>query len=110
MTQWIKVCTMDDLQPNSGICVLVLELQVAIFYMPDENKVFAVGNYDPFGKANVISRGVIGDLGGQPVVASPLYKQHFNLETGICLEDNTVSIPTYPVRLENGGVDVGLEI
>lgn len=110
MTRWIKVCAVDDLQPNSGVCALVAGKQVAIFYLPDENRIFAVGNYDPIGKANVLSRGIIGDLGGQPVIASPLYKQHFNLETGVCLEDDAVSIPIYSVRLENGGVEVGVEI
>jgi nitrite reductase (NADH) small subunit len=105
---WFDVCSADDLQPDSGICVLVAGQQVAVFYMPKENAVYAIGNYDPFGKANVLSRGLIGDIGGRPVVASPLYKQHFNLETGSCLEDETVSIPTYPVRIADGRVHINI--
>ena len=108
MTEWIDVCGADDLQPNSGICALVKGRQVAIFYMPNEQAVFAIGNYDPIGRANVLSRGLIGDINGQVVVASPLYKQHFNLQTGICVEDAAVSVPVYPIRIENGWVAIGI--
>jgi nitrite reductase (NADH) small subunit len=106
MGDWIKICSQDDLQPNSGVCALVAGKQVAIFYLPKDKAVYAIDNYDPIGKANVLSRGVIGDLKGQLVVASPLYKQHFNLHTGACLEDETVKITAYPVRLEGGMVEI----
>jgi nitrite reductase (NADH) small subunit len=114
MAKWIDVCSADDLQPNSGVCALLEGEQVAIFWMPAlsgaeaDNKLYAVGNYDPLGNANVLSRGLIGDIGGQPVVASPLYKQHYNLQTGVCLEDETVKIPVYAIRIDNGSVQVDL--
>jgi nitrite reductase (NADH) small subunit len=76
--------------------------------MSKDKAVYAINNYDPFGNANVLSRGIIGDINGQPVVASPLYKQHFNLQTGVCLEDETVRIPAYAVRIENGKVQVSI--
>jgi len=101
MTAWIDVCHVDDLQPDSGICALVAGRQVAIFYQPRRNAVYAVGNYDPFSAANVLSRGMIGDSGGEPMVASPMYKQHFYLRTGQCFEDASVRLPVYPVRIEN---------
>jgi NAD(P)H-dependent nitrite reductase small subunit len=108
MAGWQNVCSIDDLQADSGVCALVDGRQVAIFYMPKDKAVFAINNYDPFGHANVLSRGIIGDINGQPVVASPLYKQHFNLQTGVCLEDETVKLPTYAVRIENGSVQVSI--
>ncbi len=108
MTRWQDVCRVDDLQPDSGVCALVEDRQVALFYMPKEAAVYAIDNYDPFGKANVLSRGIIGDISGQPVVASPLYKQHFNLQTGVCLEDETITVPAYAVRIENGSVQVSI--
>jgi len=108
MTGWQEVCRVDDLQPDSGVCALVKGQQVAIFYMPKDKAVYAINNFDPFGCANVLARGLIGDINGQPVVASPLYKQHFNLQTGVCLEDETVTIPTYAVRIENGSVQVSM--
>ena len=106
MSAWVKVCTEDDLQPNSGVCALVAGKQIAIFYLVKDKAVYAIDNYDPIGKANVLSRGVIGDLKGQLVVASPLYKQHFNLHTGACLEDETVQVRAYPARLQAGDVEI----
>lgn len=108
MTQWIDVCSVDELQPNSGVCALVEGKQVAIFHLPKEQAVYAINNYDPIGKANVLSRGMIGDINGEPVVASPLYKQHFNLTTGACLEDESVKVDAYAIRMENGRIEVSI--
>lgn len=106
--QWIDVCNVNDLEADSGVCALVAGKQIAIFYMPAEQGIFAINNYDPFGCANVLSRGLIGDLKGIPMVSSPLYKQHFNLQTGACLEDETMSVEAYAIRIENDRVQVSL--
>ena len=109
MSQWVDICSKDDLQPDSGICALVDDKQVAIFYLPKQEKIYALNNYDPFGKANVLSRGLIGDIKGEPMVASPLYKQHYSLKTGHCFDDETVKIDAYKIRIENDRVEVCLE-
>ena len=103
---WVDVCSIDDLQPNSGVCALIDNQQVAIFYMPKEQAVYAIDNYDPFGDVHVLSRGLIGDIQGRPMVSSPLYKQHFDLETGQCFEDETVIVPSYGARISAGRVEV----
>ncbi|MDD2723121.1 MAG: nitrite reductase small subunit NirD [Methylovulum sp.] len=103
---WFDVCGAADLQPDSGICALVQDQQIAVFYFANSQKVYAISNFDPFGQANVLSRGLIGDISGQAVVASPLYKQHFNLETGQCLEDAAVQIPAYTAQIVNGRVQI----
>lgn len=105
---WIDVCSVGDLQPDSGICALVENKQVAIFYMPKDEAVYAISNYDPLGKANVLSRGLIGDINCIPMVSSPLYKQHYNLQTGECLEDDSVCVEAYAIRIENGRVEVSI--
>ncbi len=109
MACWITVCGQKDLQPNSGVCALVEGQQVAIFHLPKEQAVFAIHNYDPIGKANVLSRGIVGDIKGEPVVASPLYKQHFSLLTGICLEDEAIKVPTFITRVIDGQVEIDIE-
>ena len=103
---WESVCQFDDLIDNVGVCVLVNDKQIAIFRLSGSNKLYAIDNHDPFSHANVLSRGMCGDLKDQPVVASPIYKQHFNLNTGQCLEDDSVKIPVYPIRIVNGNVQV----
>ncbi len=104
-SQWNIVCTVDDLVPESGIAVLTDDGPVAIFYLPHRlPALFAISHTDPFSGANVLARGITGDLKGQPVVASPLYKQHFNLVTGQCLEDDTVRVNSYRVLLDGNAV------
>ena len=105
--EWIDVCSIQDLQPNAGVGALLAETQVALFYLPDEPEhVFVIGNYDPIGRANVLARGIVGSLGDRLVVASPLYKQHFDLRSGECVEEQGVSVPVYPVRLVDGRVEI----
>jgi nitrite reductase (NADH) small subunit len=109
MTVWIDVCHIDDLQSVSGVCALLEGQQVALFLMAKTQAIYAVGNFDPIAKANVMSRGMIGDLGGEPMVASPMYKQHFNLKTGVCFEYPDVKLKTYPVRIDNHRIAIKLE-
>jgi nitrite reductase (NADH) small subunit len=97
-----RICRLEDIVPNSGVCALVAGAQVAVFRVDDA--VYALGNLDPFSRANVLSRGIVGDLKGELVVASPVYKQHFSLVSGRCLEDESVAVPVYAARVEEGFV------
>ena len=105
---WVDICSLEAIAPNTGVCALVEGQQVAIFRVGSEDEVFAISNYDPFSKAFVLSRGIVGDRKGILKVASPIYKQNFNLLTGQCLDDETVSIPTYQVRVVEGRVQVSV--
>ncbi len=107
-TNWTEVCNAEDIISHVGICAQLGEKQVAIFYLKDEQQIYAIDNYDPVGEANVLSRGIVGDLNGEVVVASPLYKQHYNLATGVCLEKSEVSLHCYPVRDRDGVIELGL--
>lgn len=100
------ICTTHDLIIGSGVCALLNnEEQIAIYYLPKEDKkIYALSNWDPIGKANVMSRGILGDLNGKLVIASPLYKQHFDLLTGQCLEDESASLRVYEVAIEGDKV------
>ena len=101
----IRVCPLEDIVPNAGVAALVDGEQVAVFRL-DDGSAHAVGNRDPFSRANVLSRGIVGDLKGELVVASPVYKQHFDLRTGRCIEDASARIPVYAARIEEGWVVV----
>ncbi|WP_372722330.1 nitrite reductase small subunit NirD [Immundisolibacter sp.] len=106
---WIDVCAVQDLPYNAGVAARIADRQIALFYLPAEKpSLYALDNWDPLGEAAVLARGIVGDLGGQLVVASPLYKQHFRLADGQCLEDPAVRIPAYPVRLDGDRVSVAM--
>ena len=101
---WVDVCALDDLTPNTGVGALIEHQQIAIFRVGAEKRVYALSNQDPFSQAFVMSRGIIGDLQGERVVASPIYKQHFSLATGRCLEDKDQKLLVFPSKIENGRV------
>jgi nitrite reductase (NADH) small subunit len=102
---WVSVCRLDQLRVDVGAAALVEGVQVALFRL-DQQEVRAVGNLDPYGRANIMSRGIVGSRGDAVFVASPMFKQPFDLRTGQCLDDPTVSVPTFDVRVVDGVVQV----
>ncbi len=102
---WVDVCGYDDLQPERGAAALIGGQQVALFRLTD-GSVHAVGHHDPFSGANVIARGIVGTRGDIDTVASPVYKQVFDVRTGQCLDDPSVRLPCWPVEVRDGRVHV----
>ena len=107
MSAWTAICALDDILPQSGVCALVGGRQIAVFRAGEA--LYALDNFDPASGASVLSRGIVGDLNGETVVASPLYKHHYSLQTGRCLEDTGESVNVYPVRAMDGRIWVSVE-
>lgn len=116
---WVPVCRLDDLAPERGAAALVAGEQVAVFRLLD-GTVLAVQHRDPFSGAHVLARGIVGsrrldDGSLAPTVASPMYKQVFDLRTGRCLDPagkepvaGSSDLRTWPVRVGDGLVLVGV--
>jgi nitrite reductase (NADH) small subunit len=104
------VCRLEQIDRDGGVTALVDGEAVAVIRTHDD-RVYALSNYDPFGRASVLARGIVGTrrLGEEdvPIVASPLLKQVFDLRTGACFDDPTVTVATYDVTVEDGVVSVG---
>ena len=108
-TVWTAVCRVDDLAPERGAAALVGGEQVALFRLVD-GTVLAVQQRDPYSGAYVISRGIVGTRGDVPTVASPMYKQVFDLRTGRCLDGvgrEPQHLKAWDVRIEGDVVLVG---
>ncbi len=112
--RWESVCRLEQLQPGRGVAALLGGRQVALFRLngtgdgPDgADVVHAIDNIDPCSGAAVLSRGIVGDRQGRPVVASPVYKQAFCLETGRCLDEPSQRVEVFSVRTMDGWVQVG---
>ena len=108
INDWTPVCALDDILPGTGVGALIDGTQIALFRL-DHDQVFALDNFDPHSQANVLSRGIVGDLGGELVVASPGYKQHYRLRDGQCLENPDHSVHAYAVRVVDQTVEVALQ-
>jgi nitrite reductase (NADH) small subunit len=102
---WTAVCPLADLTPGRGITALVGGTAVAVFRLTGD-EVAAIAARDPFCGANVLGRGLLGSTGNVRYVASPMYKERFDLATGVCLDDPAVRVAVYPVRVTGGLVHV----
>jgi nitrite reductase (NADH) small subunit len=108
---WVQVCAVVDLEIERGRAALVEGTQIALFRLVD-GRVHAVSNLDPYSGANVISRGIVGTKEDAPTVASPMYKQVFDLRTGVCLDSQgaePASLAVWPVAVDDGQVFVRWE-
>lgn len=104
--RWFAVCELTDLTPGRGVAALLPDgAQVAVF-LDRSGRAYAIANRDPFTGAYVLSRGLLGSAGGRPFVASPLLKQRFDLETGRCLDDETVAVQAYVTRTGDAAAHV----
>ncbi|HET7811855.1 MAG TPA: nitrite reductase small subunit NirD, partial [Steroidobacteraceae bacterium] len=102
--RWHDVCALEDLIEGAGVGALVGGRQIALFQV--HGRVYALDNFDPASRANVLSRGLTGNLQGERVVASPIYKHHYVLTSGRCVEDPTFNVTAYPTRVNEGRVHV----
>ncbi|MFC7401147.1 nitrite reductase small subunit NirD [Citricoccus sp. GCM10030269] len=102
---WRPVCPLDALEPLHAEAALVDQEQVALVRLPSD-QVMAVSHWDPYAKAYVMARGIVGSKAGRPTLASPLHKQVYDLATGACLTDPTLELVTYPVRITDRMVEV----
>jgi len=104
---WQRIVELDRLTPERGVAALLDDgSPVAIFRLDDGDDVVALSNVDPFSDASVLSRGIIGSKGDVVTVASPVYKQRFDVRTGACVDDPEVSVPIYDVRVVDGWIEV----
>jgi nitrite reductase (NADH) small subunit len=105
---WTRVCRVDDLSVERGAAALLGDRQIALFRTFD-GRVYATDQVDPFSRAAVLSRGIVGDRSGVPTVASPMYKQVFDLRTGACLDaqgKDPHDLRVHPVAIRDGEVFV----
>jgi nitrite reductase (NADH) small subunit len=103
---WSPVCRYTDLEPERGATALVNGQAVALFRV-GEHEVYVLGNHDPFARTGMLARGIVGRRNDVPIVGSPAHRQVFDLRTGQCLDDPSVHVPTYQVKVVDGVVLVG---
>ncbi len=108
MSQWHPVCDIRQILPGSGVCSLIKGQQIAIFRPCDDEQLYALSTIDPFFEASVLSRGLIVEHQKTLWVASPLKKQRFRLSDGLCMEDESRSVASFPLRVSEGQAEVYL--
>ena len=104
---WVEVCELQRLTSDRGVAALVDHHQVAVFRLSDDT-LHAVDNVDPCSGAAVLSRGIVGDAAGAATIASPLYKQRFELATGRCLDAAVPALGVHDIAVIHGVIYVRL--
>ncbi len=105
---WHMACSIHDIAEFSGVGIRLHDHQLALFRTQSE--FFALDNHDPFSDANVLSRGIVGDMAGEWVVASPMYKQHFSLVTGQCIENKDTYVRSWPVSIRGDKIYINMSM
>jgi nitrite reductase (NADH) small subunit len=106
--EWVQTAPVADFPRDGGAAVLVNGEQIAVFNFTDEGRWFATQNQCPHKGEMAISRGLTGDSNGTPKVACPFHKKAFSLDDGRCLTEEGYQLKTYPVKVEDGFVFVGI--
>ena len=106
---WFEACHIVDVPANGGVCVKYGDTQIALFHFARRGEWYATQNECPHRRQMALSRGMIGTQQGEPKVACPFHKKTFSLTTGECLGGDECSIKTYPVKVEEGKVLIGIE-
>lgn len=102
---WSRVCPIDELTPDRGVAALVDGEPVAVFLLTG-GELCVIGNIDPFSGASVLSRGIVGSIGDVATVASPIYKQRFDLHTGRCVDAPGIAVPWHEARIVDGWIEI----
>ena len=105
---WFAACRKEDVPSNGGVCVKYQDKQIALFQFSRRGEWYATQNECPHRQQMALSRGMIGTQMDEPKVACPFHKKTFSLATGQCLSDEECSIKTYPVKVENDKVFIGI--
>ncbi|PBC35825.1 nitrite reductase small subunit [Rhodococcus sp. ACPA4] len=104
--EWTSACPLSHLITGRGVAVLLRSGEQGALLGLEAGTLRAVSNFDPYGRAAVISRGLVGDRNGEPIVLSAFLKQAFSLIGGRALDDESVSLPVYEVHVCAGVVQV----
>ena len=107
---WFHACHENDVPFEGGVCVLVEDMQIALFRFGRRGEWYASQNECPHRQQMALSRGMTGCQNGEPKVACPFHKRTFSLRNGECLNAGDCSIQVYPVKVENEEVFVGLPV
>lgn len=106
---WFKAAEVSAFPENGGACVKYQDQQIAVFNFTRRQEWYACQNLCPHKQQMILARGLLGDQCGEPKVACPFHKKTFSLETGENLNGECYEIVTYPVKVEDGFVYIGIK-
>ena len=103
MSDWVRVCAVDDIEPEDLIRFDHAGRTFAVYRSPD-GEFFATDGYCIHEQAHLAEGVVLDD-----VIECPKHNGRFHYKTGRALGAPVlVDLVTYPVRLEDGSVHIDI--
>lgn len=103
-SEWTEICDIDAVPDDAGIGARVGESRVALFRL--HGQFYALDDYEPGTNASVLSRGILGDVAGDAVVISPLYKYKIRLSDGKSVDSADISVGRWDTKVVDGKIHV----
>lgn len=100
--KYVKVMSEEDLPIGKSAIISAGESEIALFNY--KGKYYAVANKCPH-KGSPLGEGRIEE----GIVICPNHEWRFNLENGANMQNPELFIPTYPVKVKNENIYIGLE-
>jgi nitrite reductase (NADH) small subunit len=102
--RYYSVGRMEDFPKRIGRRFIIEETDIAVFRAADD-KLFAVENRNPHPRGGTLIEGIVSGYD----VYDPLYDVRVSLETGSAYAPDEGTIKTFPVRIVNMEVQIGLQ-
>ncbi len=99
---WVDLCELTAIPQRGARCVEAGENKIAVFRTADDN-IFALEDKCPH-KDGPLSQGIVHD----GCVTCPLHNWVISLETGQAQGADEGEVQTYPIRIENGNVQIDI--
>jgi nitrite reductase/ring-hydroxylating ferredoxin subunit len=103
MADYVKVATVDQLQPDRGLMVETAGKRIAVFKLGADY--FAIDDACTHVGGSLAD----GQIMGQNVIC-PWHGAQFNLATGQCTPPARGPVSRYPVRVNGSDIEVAVEI
>jgi nitrite reductase (NADH) small subunit len=103
MIQYFSVAAAESLKPGTGRTVHVRGREFALYNLDGE--FHAIDDLCPH-RGGPLGAGLLENGS----ILCPLHGWSFDLKTGHCRSNPEKPVQSYPVRVENGEVQIGLEI
>jgi len=101
---WVDVCALEDV-PSQGSRIVKSPAGCLALFRTTSDEIFALDDKCPH-KGGPLSQGIIHDK----FVTCPLHSWVFSLETGEAQGADEGRVPTTPVRIQNGRVEIQLSL
>jgi nitrite reductase (NADH) small subunit len=99
---WLEIGHIEDIPLRGARCVKTPDGKIAVFRTAD-NEVFAIDDMCPH-KKGPLSQGIVHDA----AVTCPLHNWVISLDSGRVRGPDEGSVKTYPLKVENGTIFLGL--